>query len=228
MTRTGRRPGKHDTRADIVAAARSVFADIGYARASLRGIAHRAGVDPALVHHYFAGKVPLFVEVMGLPRDLPGTAAKLRTREEPQGSAIVLAFLRLWDGHSAQAAGTSPFLSLVQAMSSSPQAAESLAEFAAERFSPLGGDAGSQHGRLRRGLIGSQLLGLGFQRYVLRSAPLATAPPGQVAAWVGPTIDRYLHDPLRCSDPGGPTPAEDQPGAQGGAGGTEVSGSRYA
>jgi Tetracyclin repressor-like, C-terminal domain len=148
------------------------------------------------VHHYFDGKVPLFVEVMGLPADLPGTAARLGAREEPRGSAIVLAFLRLWDPHSAQAGWPSPFLSLVQAMSSSPQAAESLAEFAAERFSPLAADAGSAAGRVRRGLIGSQLIGLGFLRYVLRSVPIATAPADQVATWVGPTIDRYLRAPL--------------------------------
>ena len=196
MTRTGRRPRKHDPRDEIVAAARSVFAEVGYAQASLRAIAHRAGVDPALVHHYFDGKVPLFVEVMGLPADLPGTAAKLSAREEPRGSAIVLAFLRLWDPHSAQTDWPNPFLSLVQAMSSSPQAAESLAEFAADSFSPLAGHACSEDGRLRRGLTGSQLLGLGFQRYVLRSVPLATAPADQVATWVGPTIDRYLRGPL--------------------------------
>src|SRR2546421_10258 len=52
----GRRPGKADTRAQIVAAAEAVFASEGYAQASLRGIAQRAGVDPALVHHYFDGK----------------------------------------------------------------------------------------------------------------------------------------------------------------------------
>src|SRR6266581_532089 len=193
MTRTGRRPGKHDTRADIVAAARSVFAEAGYAQASLRSIAHRAEVDPALVHHYFDGKVPLFVEVMGLPADLPGKAADLSARQPPSGREIVLAFLQLWD---AQPAWPNPFLSLIQAMASSPAAAESLAEFAAERFSPLAAADGSQEGPLRQALVGSQLLGLGFQRYVLRSRPLATATPEQIAAWAGPTVEHYLRDPL--------------------------------
>jgi AcrR family transcriptional regulator len=196
MARTGRRPGKHDTRADIVAAARSVFAEAGYARASLRGIAHRAGVDPALVHHYFDGKAPLFVAVMGLPPDLPGKAADLAAHKEPRGSEIVLAFLRLWDAHAAHARGPHPFLSLIQAMTSSPEAAASFAEFAAERFSPVAVNSGGQDGPMRRGLVGSQLLGLGIQRYILRSEPLATAAPEQLAAWTAPTIDRYLNDPL--------------------------------
>jgi AcrR family transcriptional regulator len=206
MPRTGRRPGKHDTRADIIAAARSVFAEVGYAQASMRGIAHRAGVDPALVHHYFDGKVPLFVEVMGLPGDLPGRAADLTARQALRGAEIVLAFLHLWDAHSARAAGSNPFLSLVQAMTSTPEAAESLAEFAAERFSPLAAVRGSEQGALRRSLVGSQLLGLGFQRYVLRSQPLATAAPEQIAAWAGPAIDRYLRDPLPDVPASSPAP----------------------
>jgi AcrR family transcriptional regulator len=49
--RTGRRPGKQDTREVILAAAREVFADRGYDGASIRAIATGAGVDPALVHH---------------------------------------------------------------------------------------------------------------------------------------------------------------------------------
>lgn len=205
MTRTGRRPGKRDTRADIVTAARSVFAEAGYAQASLRGIAHRAGVDPALVHHYFDGKAPLFAEVMGLPAGLPDAAADLTARQTPRGGEIVLAFVRLWDRQSAQTDGPNPFLSLVQAMTSSPHAADSLAEFAAERFSPPAA-TNSKEAQLRRSLVGSQLLGLGFQRYVLRSPPLADAPPEQVAAWAGPAIDRYLHDPLPESPGTGPAP----------------------
>jgi AcrR family transcriptional regulator len=197
MTRTGRRPGHRDTRAEIVDAARAVFSEVGYARASLRRVAQRAGVDPALVHHYFGGKVSLFVEVMELPRDLPDAGAELGAREPPEGSAVVRAFLRLWDSHGADADGPSPFLSIVQAICSSPQAAESLTEFAAERFWPQAeGSATDRESRLRRALVGAQLMGLGFQRYVLRMGPIATAEPSEIASWMGPTIDRYLRDAL--------------------------------
>ena len=52
----GRRPGAADTRGEILAAARSEFAAKGYDASSVRGIAREAGVDPALVHHYFGTK----------------------------------------------------------------------------------------------------------------------------------------------------------------------------
>src|SRR5271166_4855606 len=65
----GRRPGRPGTRGQILEAARAVFAAEGYEAASLRAIARRAGVDPALVHHYFADKPALFIEAIRLPLD---------------------------------------------------------------------------------------------------------------------------------------------------------------
>ena len=193
--KAGRRPGKQDTRSQIVRAAGAVFAEAGYAEASIRGIAQRAGVDPALVHHYFDGKVSLFIEAMGLPGGMREVPAELR--ENPaSGAVIVRAFLRLWDEH-ASAAQPSPFLSLVQAVSSSPRAAESVREFIAERIRPPeAGQPLSHEWQVRQALIGSQLMGLAFQRYIMGAQPVATADPDQLAAWVGPVIDRYLHEPL--------------------------------
>jgi AcrR family transcriptional regulator len=193
--KAGRRPGKQDTRSQIVRAAGAVFAEVGYAEASIRGIAQRAGVDPALVHHYFDGKVSLFIEAMGLPGGMREVPAELR--ENPaSGAVIVRAFLGLWDEH-ASAAQPSPFLSLVQAVSSSPLAAESVREFIAERIRPPeAGQPLSHEWQVRQALIGSQLMGLAFQRYIMVTQPVATADPDQLAAWVGPVIDRYLHEPL--------------------------------
>ena len=76
MSPRGRRPGGVDTRQAIVEAARVDFAEQGYDGTSLRGIARRAEVDPALVHHYFGGKPQLFAAVMDIPADpaAPGSA----------------------------------------------------------------------------------------------------------------------------------------------------------
>ena len=69
MARTGRRPGNQDTREAIIAAAREAFAEKGYDRASIRAIATGAGVDPALVHHYFGTKDQLFLATVNAPID---------------------------------------------------------------------------------------------------------------------------------------------------------------
>src|SRR5918994_3904856 len=67
MARTGRRPGASGTREAILDAARRAFAEQGYQHATIRGVAELAGVDPALVHHYFGTKQELFVAAVRLP-----------------------------------------------------------------------------------------------------------------------------------------------------------------
>ena len=67
--RRGRRPGAPDTRAAILAAARSRFAEHGYAGTTIRAVATDAGVDAALVHHYFGTKDELFLAALELPVD---------------------------------------------------------------------------------------------------------------------------------------------------------------
>ena len=67
--RRGRRPGAPDTRAAVLEAARSAFADKGFAGTTIRSVAAAAGVDAALVHHYFGTKDDLFLAAMELPVD---------------------------------------------------------------------------------------------------------------------------------------------------------------
>ncbi|MGO9658515.1 MAG: helix-turn-helix domain-containing protein, partial [Acidimicrobiales bacterium] len=69
MARTGRRPGRPGTRQAVLDGARRLFAERGYDGASVRDIAVAAGVDPALVHHYFGTKQELFLSVLGAPVD---------------------------------------------------------------------------------------------------------------------------------------------------------------
>lgn len=191
MVRAGRRPGNVDTRAEIVAAARTAFAELGYERASIRGIAKRAGVDPALVHHYFTDKSALFIETMDLPMDPQRVQAEVVADGRAfSGERLVERFLAQWEHGPGD--GSASFLTMVQAVAASPRTADAIREFLSDRLSPHGtpdDDDGTQS--RRRALISSQLLGLGWARYVMRVEPIATADRHDVARWVGPTIDRY-------------------------------------
>jgi AcrR family transcriptional regulator len=190
-----------------VAAAEAVFASEGYAQASLRGIAQRAGVDPALVHHYFDGKAALFVEVTGLPRDFREVREEVDRASGSRGTALVDRFLRYWDEEPPEGRANS-FLSLMQAVSSSTQAADSFKQFLVDRiWSQVARDPDDPEWLIRRSLISSQLVGLAFQRYVLRLEPLASAEPAEVAGWVGPTIDRYMSGPVALALAPAPAPA---------------------
>jgi AcrR family transcriptional regulator len=194
MVGRGRRPGNVDTRAEIVAAARAAFAEEGYAEASMRGIARRAQVDPALVHHYFSDKAALFVETMALPIDPREIKAEVEARGF-SGERLIERFLAQWerDGES----GSAQFVGLAQAMVASPDVADNVRQFVAERIrlhGAPGDDEATQE--MRRSLVSSQLLGIAWNRYVMRMEPMASASRAEVARWAGPTIDRYASGQL--------------------------------
>ncbi|MGH2717193.1 MAG: TetR family transcriptional regulator [Actinomycetota bacterium] len=197
MPVAGRRPGKRDTRAHIVAAARAAFVEEGYDRSSLRAIARRAGVDPALIHHYFDGKAALFAEVMRVGRDPREIALEVR-QAGGGGAGLVRAFLELWERGRPWEGGQPPFLTTCQAVTASPQAAAGLREYLKERLEAIDpvdcAQDPADHDR-RKALVTAQLLGLAWARYVVQLEPLASAPVEEVAHWIGPTLDAYMKGP---------------------------------
>ncbi len=191
----GRRPGNVDTRGEIVEAATRVFAAKGYDGTSLRAVAREAGVDPALVHHYFDGKASLFVAAMALPFD-PQEVKQHAASPQFSGALTIESFLTMWD--HAEGSGSS-FASCVAGMAASTNVADSMREFVSERvWSSLPRNPGESVAvaRRRTAMISSQLMGLAFTRYLLRVPPMSTATPRQIGRWVGPTLDRYMNEPL--------------------------------
>jgi AcrR family transcriptional regulator len=195
VSAVGRRPGNADTRGEIVEAAKRVFADKGYEGTSLRGVAREAGVDPALVHHYFDGKASLFVAAMALPFD-PREVKEHAAGLEYSGSRTIEGFLTMWD--LAEGTGSS-FASCLSAMAASTNVADAMREFVNDRvWSVLRHNEGETETlrRRRTAMVSSQLMGLAFARYILRVPPMSTASPKQIGRWVGPTLDRYVKEPL--------------------------------
>jgi|SRR5829696_2104232 len=201
MARTGRRPGASGTREAILDAARRAFAEQGYQRATIRGVAELAGVDPALVHHYFGTKQELFVAAVRLPvNPVEQLAAVLAADPDQVGQRLVEAFLSIWD----HAADQSPLLALIRSAVADEQAAALLREFITEEvLGPIARRVGSPDARLRATLAGSQLIGLAMARYIIRVEPLASTPSAEVAAAVGPTVQRYLTGDVTVPAPAG-------------------------
>jgi AcrR family transcriptional regulator len=195
VSAVGRRPGHADTRGEIIEAAKRVFAANGYDGTSLRAVAREAGVDPALVHHYFDGKSSLFVAAMALPFDPRQVKARAEGAEY-SGARTIESFLTMWD--RAEGSGSS-FASCMAAMAASTNVADAIREFVNERvWSILSRNEGESDAvaRRRTAMVSSQLLGLAFARYILRVPPMSTASPRQIGRWVGPTLDRYVKEPL--------------------------------
>lgn len=189
-TGRGRRPGGPDTRGAILSAARKSFAGKGFDRTTIRAVAADAGVDPALVHHYFGSKDDLFLSALEIPIDpreaIPSVFA---VGLDGAGERLLRIFLSVWDDQQARL----PLLALVR-NALTTEAAASLLRSGMFRliFEPIAELLGSDDARLRAQLVASQLSGLVITRYVLRLEPLASLPADDVVAWVAPNLQRYL------------------------------------
>jgi len=205
--RTGRRAGDSGTRAAILDSARRQFAESGYSGATIRAIAAGAGVDPALVHHFYGNKEHLFAAAMQLPF-IPSETIKaaladgVRPAGLSAGEHMVRSALANWESPAVGDA----FRGLLRSAMTSEHAAAMLREFITEAIlAPLASvadEAGVSDAAFRASMVGSQMLGLAITRYVLRFGPVASASHEELSAAIGPTVDRYLTGSLRLSGNG--------------------------
>ncbi len=188
--RTGRRPGDSGTREAILAAARRAFGAGGYAGTTIRGVAREAGVDPALVHHYFGTKEGLFAASLELPVE-PAVlvAGVLAEGTDGLGERLVRSFLGVWDGTPGQG----PMLALLRSAVTDEHAAASLRDFLSRVvLLPLAQAFGPQDAPVRAALAASQMVGLAMTRYVLRLEPVATAGADVLAPTLGAVVQAHL------------------------------------
>jgi AcrR family transcriptional regulator len=188
--RAGRRRGNPDTRATILAAAESEFAEKGFDRASVRGIAKVAGVDPALIYHYFRSKDDVLLASLDVPFD-PREVISALTREGRAGlgDRIATRFVETWDDEANQ----TRLVAMVRASMSSRAAQDLLRNgLVAMILRPISEAIATPDAVLRSQYVASQLLGMVMARYVLRLEPIASAPADEVVARIGPTLQRYI------------------------------------
>jgi AcrR family transcriptional regulator len=184
----GRRPGSVDTRGEVLAAARAEFAAKGYDSASVRGIARQAGVDPALVHHYFGTKEKVFVAAMALPFDPAERLPQVLAGDPAQlGERLVRMFLAIW----AEPDFREPMLGMVRSAFTGEQGAKLLREFVGSALLGRVAQAGAID-PLRVQTAAAQMVGVVILRHVVRLEPLASADAEEIVALVAPTVQRYL------------------------------------
>ena len=178
--------------------ARAQFAVRGYDAVSLRAIAREAGVDPALVHHFFTAKAQLFAAAMELPFEPNAfVSALLAGHADTLGERLVRAVVELWDTPGA----FEGFLGLIRGAVTHSDAARLLREFLTrELLGRLAAAAAPDAAQARAALAGSQIVGLAMARKIVGIEPLASVDPAWLAATVGPTVQRYLTEPLPASD----------------------------
>ncbi len=191
--RTGRRPGQSTTREEILVAARQSFAKKGYDGTSLRAVAAKAGVDPALVRRFFGSKEDLLVAALTSTFRQSEIADVVGGDLDTLGDQIIGYTLGVWE----KPANRDVLIGLIRSACTNARAARLLRDFFAGQILARIADAlDDDEAQLRASAVGSQIVGLAFYRYVLKVQPIASASPETLRAIYGPTIQRYLTGPL--------------------------------
>jgi AcrR family transcriptional regulator len=188
--KTGRRPGGADTRRTVLEAARAEFAARGYQKASMRAIARAAGVDAALLHHYFGSKDKLFLAALEFPVDprlmvdqvLAGARAEV-------GERVARFVLALWEQPTVR----DRLLAVLRTAAASEEVAGLMRGFmVTEVVSRLAVGLDVPQPELRVELVMSQILGLAMARYVIAVEPLASAPAEELLPLLARAVQGYL------------------------------------
>ncbi|MEV0089899.1 TetR family transcriptional regulator [Streptomyces sp. NPDC050738] len=195
--------GEPAARERILAAARTEFSERGYDKTSMRGVAKQAGVDAALVHHYFGTKDDLFesaIETTLEPAQL--LPAIIGTSTDGIGDRLARSFIGIWENPATRA----PLLAVVRSALTHEAAAKVLRAFFQRRvLERVAADLDVPDPKFRAELAASHMIGIAVMRYVLKVEPLASADPEEIIALVAPTLQRYLTDAAPDPD-SGPAP----------------------
>jgi len=188
--RPGRPAGNSNTRDRILGSARELFARNGIKNTSIRAVAAAAGVDSALVHHYFGTKEKLFAAAVHIPIDPMDVIGPLREVPiEELGHRLPSILLALWDSE----VGASFIATLRSVLAGSE-----VNLFRTFIQDVIGVEVGSRvdnppgTGLIRVQFVASQLVGIIMARYILEFEPFASLPPQQIADTIAPNLQRYL------------------------------------
>lgn len=189
--RRGRRPGRTDTRGQILDVARRRFLAEGYHAVTLRSVAAEAGVDVALISYYFDSKKGLFGAALGLVANPPEIlAAALPGNPATRPERVLRALLATWDDAERGA----ELRLLVGAATQEPDLARLLAEvFEREMFARIAETLHGPHREQRAAAMGVQLAGVVFARYVLRVEPVASMSVDELVRHLRPGLNAALH-----------------------------------
>ena len=182
------------TKLRIQQAAAKLFASRSFETVSTRAIAKEAGVDAALIHHYFGSKEGLFQAVLNAairPEQLE--ALVVSESSEDWGRQLVRAADKVWTSPAAPALKAVVRRVLV---GHEGMLREFVTRSLLNRFlSHIKGPEPER--RLRASLIGSQMSGLVIARHIVGIEPLASLSTDEVADLIGPVLQHYITGSLQ-------------------------------
>jgi len=156
----------------------------------MRAVAARAGVDPALIYHYFGDKDGLLLAALQPPADAATALAGLAAAADRAGEELVRRLIGLWEDRPDV---REQMVAILRTALSHDRASRLLRDILGSFILAALGDVLADDRReLRAALIGSHIGGLMLARYILEVPGAAAASPEDLVQAVGPTVQRYL------------------------------------
>ncbi|MDO7841763.1 TetR family transcriptional regulator [Sphingomonas sp. CA1-15] len=182
-------PRKRDavrTRSELLAAAQSVFATVGYTGGGVREIAALAGIDASLVRRYFGSKEGLFAAALAEALDID---RMLDTPHESFGQHVVAHFL---DGERDS---PNPLLIMLLAMTDPTARVIVLSTLDERVVAPLGRWIGGADGALRAARV--SMLCSGFFTYwkLLPLDVFANGIDADTRRWLEQSLQSAINGP---------------------------------
>jgi AcrR family transcriptional regulator len=193
MSPEARAEQRRETQARILASARTLFAEQGYERTTIRAIAAHAGVDPGLVMHYFGAKENLFATAVQTFHTAPDSDAA-----EPLTERLLAAFAARLT-HEPVAS-----LAVIRSMLTHDGAAEAMRLATAAHQAAIASAIDAEDAELRAALINAWQVAITIFRFQIKVGALTDAEPERVLALLRPCLDALT--------------ARSEPGRAGGAG----------
>ncbi|TXS66457.1 TetR/AcrR family transcriptional regulator, partial [Streptomyces sp. me109] len=179
------------TRDRILDAAREEFSERGYEKTSVRGIAKAAGVDSALVHHYFGTKEQVFEAAVEVAF-APALAAPTAVEDGPLdgiGERLTRFIFGVWENPATRA----PLLAIIRsAVNNDTAAAVFRRLIAAQLLRRIAQRVDLPDAEIRAELAAAQLVGVAMLRYVIKVEPLASADLEPIIRRVAPVVQGHL------------------------------------
>lgn len=187
---SGRRSGDSGTREAILDSALELFSQTGFEATSIRTIATSAGVDPALIRHFFGDKATLFATTLAEHTSIPQRLGEAFDGDPAHiGVRVVDTYLHLWEEEET----LHIMLAIVRSAATSASAAEMLKTVLGSRMRGVAQLSAEDPDQSKRvALAASHMLGIGFTRYVIKLPDITSRTHEELVAEVGPVIQRYL------------------------------------
>ena len=186
---TTRAQQRRRSEAGILAAARQLFADLGYERTTIRAVARAAGVDPGLVMHYFGAKDRLFAQAV------EQAAAEHAADALPEGSTGQVAEALLKSLADRLVGEPVAALAVLRSMLTNADAVERYRAAGEPLLHRISAAIPADDAGLRASLLSAIVHGVLVERYLLRMGQLADAPPEAIIDLLRPRFEALAAAP---------------------------------